>query len=457
MEKLFYKPEIGFAADFIPFWDNGEFHLFYLKDFRDHATYGEGTPWYHISTTDFINYKDWGEAIPRGTPDEPDLYIFTGSVIKAFGKYHIFYTAHNHHMVQKNLPMQVVAHAVSDDLDKWTKIKQDSFQADPEKYEVNDFRDPFVFYNEEMGKYCMLIVSRKKNCGYTAGFTGFYCSDDLINWTDLGDFWAPGMYHTHECPDLFKIGDCWYMIYSEYSDRRMTRYVMSKSLSGPWIIPDDDYFDGKAYYAAKTASDGDKRYIFGWIATRSDNNDNGYWMWGGHLGVYEIIQRADGTLACKIPDSYKDIGKLEAEITEPVKIYNKSGKAEVDLFKCTSDYYKIDAEIKFDGDVKQFGITFASSFETKHGYKYEFFRKQNKVVFSAITQAINIDGLERPVNLDCGESVKLTLIVQDNICVLYVGGDIVLSSRFHNNAGDDISLFAVGGGAEIIKAAYYKL
>ena len=456
-EKLFYKPEIGFTADFIPFYDNGKFHLFYLKDFRDPEHYGEGTPWYQIATKDFINFEDLGEAIPRGTRAEQDLYIFTGSVIKAKGRYHIFYTAHNHHMAEKNMPIEAIAHAVSDDIVHWTKVPEDMFYVDAQNFEANDFRDPFVFYNEQIGRYSMLLVSRKKNCGYTAGFTAHYTSEDLKNWTYSGEFFAPNMYHTHECPDLFKMGDWWYLVFSEYSDRRLTRYVMSKSINGPWLIPSDDVFDSSAYYAAKTASDGDKRYIFGWASTKQDHADCGGWMWGGNLTVHEIVQREDGTLGCKLPESLKNIGELKAEIKEPFSISNISGKAEKLLFTNTADTYRIDAEIKFDGDVKQFGLAFASSFVTKHGYKYEFFPKKNKVEFASITAPVTGRNMERHIILDTNKNVKLTLIVDGSICVLYVNEEIALTSRFYSPAGKDVSLFAVGGSAEIVHASYLEI
>ena len=42
---------------------------------------------------------------------------------------------------------------------------------------------------------------------------------DLKNWKFEGDFWAPDLYTMHEMPDLFKIGDWWHHIVTEYSDR----------------------------------------------------------------------------------------------------------------------------------------------------------------------------------------------------------------------------------------------
>ncbi|MGN1347179.1 MAG: GH32 C-terminal domain-containing protein, partial [Eubacteriales bacterium] len=454
---IFYKPQVGVTADFIPFYDNGKFHLFYLKDFRDIEKYGEGTPWYQIATDDFIHFDDLGEAIPRGKADEQDLFIFTGSVIKAEGCYHIFYTAHNHHMAEKGIPVQAIAHAVSDDLVHWEKKPEDMFYISPDKYEVNDFRDPFVFYNEEKGMYSMLLVSRRKDSGYPAGFTAEYRSKDLKTWTDCGPFWEPHQYHTHECPDLFRIGDWWYLVYSEYSDRRLTRYVMSRSLEGPWLIPDDDAFDGTGFYAAKTASNGKERYIFGWIATKWNEEDHGGWMWGGNLGVHQLVQNPDGTLSCKIPETLKALGTKKEEISSPVKVSCMDGKAQAHLFDDDGKAYRLDAKIMFDEKVRQFGISFSGSAEDKRGYKYEFFPKRGKVDFACISPLETGRDMERPIELTPGTPVNISLIVDGSICVLYVNDRVALSSRLYHPAGHDISFFAVGGSAEMTEATLTEL
>lgn len=82
MSKLFYKPEDGWLADVIPFYEDGEFKLLYLKDWRDREGHGEGTPWFLLGTRDFIHYKEYGEVLPRGGVSEQDLYIYTGCVLK---------------------------------------------------------------------------------------------------------------------------------------------------------------------------------------------------------------------------------------------------------------------------------------------------------------------------------------------------------------------------------------
>ena len=130
-----------------------------------------------------------------------------------------------------------------------------------------------------------------------------FTSKDLTNWEFQGDWWNPGLYTMFEMPDLFKMGDWWYLVFSEYSDGNKTRYRMSKSINGPWITPADDSFDGRAYYAARTAFDGERRVLFGWVPTRDEGGDPSSYLWGGTFMPLEIVQRADGTLGTKLPDS----------------------------------------------------------------------------------------------------------------------------------------------------------
>ncbi len=448
MYQLFYKPQDGVTGDFIPFWDKGEFRLFYLKDYRNQEVYGEGTPWFQIGTRDFVSFTEYGEAIPRGKKEEQDLYIFTGSVIKAQGQYHIFYTGHNGHLAEQDKPMQAVMHAVSEDLLHWEKRYADTFYADESCYEKHDFRDPFVYYDEARGLYAMLLVVRKKGGGYHAGLTERYVSQDLRNWTDDGVCYAPGLYINHECPDLFRMGDWWYLVFSEYSDKTVTRYVMSRSPEGPWVIPQDDSFDGRAYYAAKTASDGEKRCLFGWIPTKFGEDDGSGWMWGGNLAVHELVQRADGTLGCRMPKSVADAFSVTQAQAEAVTAASPYGKGETMLFSNTQGACHVNLSIAYTPETRRFGINFGQTFGENNGYKFSFSLAENALRFDSDHGCIQTQHVTRPVALQGNAELELDLLLDDDICVLYVNREIALSARMYIQNGGDISLFAVGGQAQ---------
>lgn len=72
--------------------------------------------------------------------------------------------------------------ATSTDMKIWTKQSDFLLQV-PDFMEKNDFRDPFVFWNEEIEKYVMLLAARHKTGAVDRrGYTAYAVSDDLWNW-----------------------------------------------------------------------------------------------------------------------------------------------------------------------------------------------------------------------------------------------------------------------------------
>ena len=462
--EFFYRPKDAWAGDFIPMFAEGKFQLFYLKDWRNAEKHGEGTPWYRVSTNDFVRFEEHGEAIPRGKKQEQDLYIFTGCAIRAQDKYHIFYTGHNGHFVEAGKPMQAVMHAVSDDLKQWTKIPAHTFYAPTARYEKNDWRDPFVFFNEETKEYNMLLAARlNKGMPRRRGITALCTSKDLVKWEVKDPFYAPNQYITHECPDLFKIGDWWYLVFSEYCELHATRYRMSRSLNGPWLTPKLDTFDGHPFYAAKTASDGKNRYIFGWNPTRSDNKDDGSWNWGGNLVVHQVIQQPDGELRVRVPDTVRNA------FNKPVHQEFKSSNGDVLGLKKDIEIKaegvfnavaagkmpatcRISTTIHFDKVPRNFGCIIRGSDDFDKGYYFRFEPDKNRLVLDMWPRTINelpqMAEFERPVTITAGEPVTIEIFIEGNKGVAYVNNAIAMNFRAYNLSEGNWGFFVTEGTAE---------
>jgi beta-fructofuranosidase len=445
--EFFYRPQCAWAADFIPFYKDGSFHLFYLHDWRDRHKHGEGTPWYQISTRDLLHFTEHGEMLPRGTMDEQDLYVFTGSVIEARGQHHIFYVGHNPYLRNKGKPEQGVMHAVSDDLSKWRKIPEDTFFAPQETYEPHDWRDPFVFWNEEAREYWMLLAARlKTGPSRRRGCTALCASKDLRKWEVREPFWTPGLYFTHECPDLFRMGDWWYLVYSTFTERSVTHYRMSHSLKGPWLAPENDTFDNRAYYAAKTASDGRRRFVFGWNPTRVDGRDNQPWQWGGNLVVHEVIQEADGTLTAKVPETVdKAFSKqipfeFKAGLGNCEIVRNAVRIVAPDSFGCSvagtpAEPCKIEAVVEFTANTRGCGIMLRVSDDLEEGYYIRLEPGRNRLVLDAWPRPGDVPfmvELERPIRLSPEKPVELKVFLDGSICEVYANGKVAMSSRLYD-------------------------
>ena len=146
------------------------------------------------------------------------------------------------------------------------------------------------FWNDDAGEYWMLLAAREKDGpSNRRGCIALMTSPDLEEWEVKPPFWSPRLYYTHECPDLFRWDDFWVLVYSTFSERNVTHYRVSKTLNGPWLAPENDTFDGRAFYAAKTAGDGKRRFVFGWNPTRENEADDGDWQWAGHMVAHELL------------------------------------------------------------------------------------------------------------------------------------------------------------------------
>ena len=128
-----------------------------------------------------------------------------------------------------------------------------------------------------------------------------------------------------------------------------------------------DSFDGRAYYAARTAFDGERRVLFGWVPTRDEGGDPSSYLWGGTFMPLEIIQRADGTLGTKLPDSM--LGAFgEAKAVETFELSCESGKVEQVLAADAGSTYLLDADIELGGNAAGFSVKFAEDAETGLAY-----------------------------------------------------------------------------------------
>ena len=270
MHRLHYQHPGTWFGDCMPVFADGAFQLFHQRDTRRPGPFGEPFGWALARTTDFVHYEDLGEAVDRGADDAQDQFIFAGSVFAAQGRYHALYTGFNRDYPAQGKAAQVLMHAVSDDLEHWTRVEGELVPPQP-GYDPDNWRDPFVLRDEERDRWVMILGARKdEDTIGVSGRTVWFTSTDLEQWDFQGDFWAPDLYTMHEMPDLFWMGDRWYLLTTEYSDRSKTVYRSSRVLTGPWTAPVDDAFDGRAYYAARSASDGEHRYLFGWVATKED-------------------------------------------------------------------------------------------------------------------------------------------------------------------------------------------
>ena len=449
-------------GDVIPWQEDGVFHLFYLHETRKIPK--EGMPWHRVTTENLVDFAERGEAIASGGPESPDFNIYTGSIVVDDGIHHAFYTGQNpERLGADGLPLQLVMHATSrDGMRSWQRHPEHTFGATA-GYESADWRDPFVFRDESAGLWRMLITARHDDGpDRRRGVVAQCTSRDLVRWEPAAPFWDPRRCVAHECPEVFQWGDWWYLVSSEFSDAFTTRYRMARSLHGPWIVPEHDTLDGRAFYAAKSAARGDRRLFFGWIATRDGGTDDGAWQWAGTMSVLEAEQRADGTLAFHPAD------ELRRTFADPVAVFPEDtalrapdGYAQILGAHDAEDSFRLVARFDISAGTRECGVLLRAGVDGDSGYALRLEPQRHRLVFdrwprrSTGTEQWHISGdvpfvveLERPVDLAPGEHV-LEVIVDGELCVATVDDQVVLSTRLYDHPTGRVGAF-VGEGEAVI-------
>lgn len=179
------------------FYKDGVWHLYY--QYNPYGSQWENMTWAHSTSTDLIHWKNHGEVI------QPDALgtIFSGSSVvdkentAGFGKDAVvaFYTSAGAAQTQS------IAYS-TDNGETFKKYVNNPILTS----DVPDFRDPNVFWNEEVKQWNLILAAGQQ--------MNIYSSKNLKDWKYESSF-GEG-YGNHggvwECPDLLKMGDKWVLI-----------------------------------------------------------------------------------------------------------------------------------------------------------------------------------------------------------------------------------------------------
>ncbi len=452
--KLFYHPESGRMGDVIPYYENGVFRPFYL-----------GNGWSNVSTKDHLHFYDEFTTSIRGG---------TGSVVRVDGVYHLFYCKFSN----SPYPRQYACHAVSRDFREWTEIPEDTFQPDDVIYEMSDWRDPHVIWNEEEQCWWMLLAAQKKGRTMRKGCVGLCKSDDLTHWKYCEPIYAPSTNQSaSECPDLFRWGDWWYLTYSVYTDRFQTLYRMARSSKGPWITPVRDTFDTRCFYAAKHGTDGRDHFMYGWNPDREKNiwnfnpgqdygKDYNTWDWGGTMIVHKLVQNEDGTLGVKPPEAVDHA--FHTAHTADLQPLTGSWETGENCASCRSPYGysallmnrvpgcgKLEMTVSYEDAPREFGIALQVDADFACGYYLIFEPSRGRIQYKTGLRMYEDGGKmfpyeveqERPFVWEPGRRYKVRVFIQDSILLLYVDDQVALGTRMFNRSGFHFGLFVSDGSA----------
>lgn len=449
MVSRFFKPDFARVGDTIPFYWDRTYHVFYLKRYADDTHDRVETDWWHLASTDLATFVELGVAVPRGGVNDPDHSAATGSVIRVGDEFHLYYTGFSSWRLANGGRHQTILRARSTDLNSWVKDPEFALVADEERYDRHEWRDPFVFWDDDAQIFRMLIAGQTNHGpalrrGATIGAT----SPDGEEWVIGDPLWAPGLFSMHECPDLFRMGEWWYLVYSTLTDRTVTRYRMARSLEGPWVAPADDELDGLGLYAAKTIDDGARRHLVGWCPSYTAGKDGAPWLWGGNLVVHELVQAPDGHLQVRnvrrVRDGLRQLADAAPVVHGPTTVESAEGYATSAIGVVPHVGY-VDVTLNPTPGTKVFGLELRTDDERRHGYS---------VSFEPALRRVKVDRLDRfgseapfdvrPYELT-GDAVSLSIEFGGEVIVVYVDDEMAITFRGYDLAGDQLAVFVEEG------------
>ena len=454
--NLYPAPEGAYVGDTMPYvTDDGTLELYYLYD-TDHN--GQGYhPIYRYATKDLLSYEDQGKMLDFGLLSDPDPAIGTGSVMQdQEGLYHLFYTGHND-AGNDGKGKECVMHATSTDRQTWTKQPEDTFFA-PEGYSTDDFRDPEVFWVDEEQCYWLLIAARDQELG---GVVAKFTSKDLKTWELQDPLYSPMEQYMLECPDLFKMGDHWYLTYSWDC---VTYYAVSDSMNGPFTAPSDNVLDGSGFvfYAAKTAELNDVRYLCGWVGRAGTTGDSGMYQWAGNVLNHQLVDK-NGLLGVTAPETFAS--KFTEE--KPFQAVKKEGKVSIkdnsiSLQAAEGAYALADmgtrpATMMLECDVTldangRAGFAFGGSASDETYTALCLDASRNLLHYEGyyIDQLAQLDPLCSTVfDFSAGGTHHIKMVCENEIVVTYIDDTKALSSRIgHSTGGAHIGVFSDGCNAK---------
>ncbi|SFG21057.1 glycoside hydrolase family 32 protein [Prevotella sp. KH2C16] len=470
----YYKPAIGRVGDPMPFYDQkaAHFKVLYLQDYEINDSYRYHPIW-GVATNDGANYESIGEVLPvNASAEAQDAALGTGCCVynESDGLYYIYYTGHNPRC--KNT--EAVMRATSPDFKTWTRDNAWMLKGDDYGFSSVDFRDPQIFKGDD-GLWHMVIASNLKFAEFT--------SADLKSWKYESQF--PMIWDRMcECPDIFKMGDWWYLVYSEaYKSTwsRKVKYMMAKSwdalkacFNDPganW--PKDGHegvLDSRAFYAGKTASNGTNRYIWGWCPYRTGANiyeqninvGTSEPNWGGALVCHKVIQHSDGTLTLgkveAIDAKYnqaKDVAlKAQRGVSQSGDSYALAGDAYA-LFGRLGAHNKLSFTVKTGSATDKFGISLVRGSESKKYYtmvvnpENENTRKVNFEEEGPEGKGF-IEGIDGyPFSRPSDNTYNITLYTDNSVITMYINDVCAYTQRISGIAKNCWSINAYGGSITV--------
>ncbi len=322
------QAQIAFRPPSIPMWDtwiyeeDGDYHLFYLSG----GNIGRAV------STDMIRWK----ALPtiknmaeKGDWDQRGMAM-TGNTVKHGNTYYMSYGS--------GTPGIRIGFLISKDLVNWKRYSKNPvlLPKTPYQEDTKHWRDLNAVYDEDKRQWNGYLFGIHEET--TNPSIAYITSKNYLKWEYHEPLFISEKYSRHnngfvymEVPDVFKMGDKYYVIFSSVRSRKEftsgrkdasgTWYLIGDNEGGPYRVPEEPLLLGYGHgrtdtYVGHTVMYKGQRLLY----------HHTWGSWGKvSLATPKLLhQNSDGTLELRY---WKDLAKLEEQVLfEQAEITSKVNK-----------------------------------------------------------------------------------------------------------------------------------
>lgn len=408
---------------------NGYYHMFYQHNpFADHWNWMH---WGHMRSRDLVTWEHLPIALWPSL-ERGEEHCFSGSaIVNKKGEPMLFYTSIGHED-----PEHWVALPRDEELLEWEKHPANPILTiDDHKGDViEDWRDPQLIH--EGDQTLMVIGGHPEDMG---GSIMLYkaLNEDLTQWDYLGVAFS-GADENWECPNFFRIGDKWVIIYSPHGqvnyycgNFKLSDYKFEAEQQGGVDL-------GENFYAPNTMEDEKgRRLMWGWIPGFKENQG-----WQSAITIpRKLSLTEDGRL---IQEPVEELQALRSDLNHSDAFFLDEGLLDLEVpgpeFEMIAEFADIRAQ--------SFGIRLNLEEE---GEQFEISVEEGQLHFG-----------ENEISLepyDLGKNLSLRIFFDRTIVELYVNGGLISATSvvYPDKENPGWELFAEGGALKVNSLDIWKM
>jgi len=462
----FYHPADGYSVgDTWYLHRGGTTHLFYLqRRSKEIGSLG------HATSTDLLHWTEQPVAVrpgAKGSYDESDIY--TGCAYEHNGTIYLYYGSNRFVGERRD---EGICLATSTDGTTFTKYPSNPvIRPNPKRYysideppptfkhhawPQVDCRDIAIVPDTTGGWFGYVVMRRKEVDAFHSACIALCRSKDLVHWTVGDPCCTPNRFNCMEVPDVFQIGNRWYMIaltadsygqpirWSDPNVRHATIVFSADRPDGPFTEVRDNFViagHNRPYgggNAARTVEIGGERLM---LYTRSE----------GEVGVVswpvKLVSRPGGGL---LPIYWNGIDRAFGRPTEVarVQLHSERGWAvrPVDSFRSSDRGCMISAEVTFRGaEAAALAVRYSGRGTAGPAYLAVLDAVNSEVSLVRAPDLLPIQLRRWPI--DSGRITKLRVLEVAGMLDMYVDDVLVIQCYDKSFTEGGVALLARGGAA----------